>query len=109
VVQTNSQHGQILTDAAGHTLYTYTKDTPNTSNCVGACAQTWKPLLTTTAPALPPGVPGTLGTIARAGGGQQVTYNGQPLYTYVRDTRAGLAQGDGASNGAWHIATPAAR
>ncbi|MGN6360988.1 MAG: COG4315 family predicted lipoprotein [Thermomicrobiales bacterium] len=107
-VQANAQHGQILTDAAGLTLYTYAKDPPNTSACVAACAQTWKPLLTTATPTLPPGVSGTLGTLARADGGRQVTYNGRPLYTYVRDTRPGQAQGDGAGNGAWHIATPAA-
>ena len=33
--------GQFLADDKGMTLYVYTKDTPNTSNCYNACATAW--------------------------------------------------------------------
>jgi predicted lipoprotein with Yx(FWY)xxD motif len=32
--------------------------------------------------------------------------NWPPLYTFVKDTKAGDANGDGFLNGAWHIAKP---
>ena len=42
--------GTVLTDAAGHTLYRYAKDSANPSRtaCVGACEQAWPPLLSDT-------------------------------------------------------------
>ena len=42
--------GTFLVDGKGMTLYLYTKDTPNTSNCYDKCATAWPPLLTTGAP-----------------------------------------------------------
>src|SRR5512142_214532 len=38
--------GTFLTDDKGMTLYLFTKDTPNTSNCYGKCSTPWPPLLT---------------------------------------------------------------
>ena len=40
------------------------------------------------------GIPGTFGTIYRSDGGQQVTYDGHPLYTYVGDRGPGQANGN---------------
>jgi len=60
-------------------------------------------------PTAGPGLSGTLAVITRADGKRQVTYNGQPLYTFVRDTQAGAATGDGvtAFGGTFHLARPA--
>ena len=95
----------VLTNAKGLTLYSFAPDTMTTSNCNGTCAQLWPPVhgpLTAG-----PGVTGRLGTITRANGSIQATYNGHPLYTYVADTAPGQAKGNGlnASGGVWHVVT----
>ena len=75
------------------------------SNCNGSCAQIWPPVK---GPATAgTGVTGTLGTITRADGSTQATYNGHPLYTYTADTAPGQANGNGinASGGVWHEVT----
>jgi predicted lipoprotein with Yx(FWY)xxD motif len=95
----------VLTNAQGFTLYSFAPDTATVSKCTGGCAQIWPPV---TGPATAgPGVPGTLGTIARSDGATQATYNGHPLYTYAGDTRPGQASGNGinASGGIWHEVT----
>jgi predicted lipoprotein with Yx(FWY)xxD motif len=64
------------------TVYTLSADTtPGSSSCTGTCAKFWPPVLTTTAP-VGTGLTGVLGTIQRADGTFQVTYNGHPLYFF---------------------------
>jgi len=82
----------ILTNARGYTLYVFVPDPPDKSTCYGTCAVYWPPVTGT--PTAGTGVPGKLGTIRRAGGGNQVTYDGHPLYTYVGDSRPGQANGN---------------
>jgi predicted lipoprotein with Yx(FWY)xxD motif len=55
-------------------------------------------------------VPGRVGTNRRAGGSEQLTYNGHPLYTYIGDTAPGQARGNNLNlnGGLWHDA-PASR
>jgi len=101
--------GAVLTTAAGKTLYAFSLDTAGTSTCTGACATAWPPLLLTLGnPVAPPGLPGALGTITRSDGTRQVTYKGQPLYTFARDALPGDTTGDGvtAFNGTWHVVHP---
>ena len=54
-----------------------------------------------------PGVTGRLGTIKRADGSVQATYNGHPLYTYVGDSAPGQAHGNSLNlnGGLWHEVT----
>ena len=95
----------VLTNAKGFTLYWFAPDTATKSNCNGSCATFWPPVKgPATAGA---GVTGKLGTITRSDGSTQATYNGHPLYTYVSDTAAGQAKGNGlnASGGVWHEVT----
>jgi predicted lipoprotein with Yx(FWY)xxD motif len=94
----------VLTNASGFTLYAFAPDTPTTSNCNGACAQNWPPV---TGPATASGVTGTFGTIKRSDGSVQATFDGHPLYTFVGDTAAGQAKGNGlnAFGGLWHEST----
>ena len=104
---------QVVTNAAGFTLYWFAPDTATTSKCTGSCATFWPPVK---GPATAmSGVTGTLGTITRSDGTTQVTYDGHPLYTFVKDTVPGQATGNGLnlSGGVWHEmtvsgATPAA-
>jgi predicted lipoprotein with Yx(FWY)xxD motif len=95
----------VLTNSKGLTLYWFGPDTSTTSNCTGQCATYWPPV---TGPVTAgPGVTGTLGTITRADGSVQATYDGHPLYTYVADTAPGMNKGNGLnlSGGVWHEVT----
>ena len=94
----------VLTNAKGFTLYSFAPDTPTKSNCNGTCAQNWPPVK---GPATAPGVKGTFGTIKRADGATQATFDGHPLYTFVGDTAPGQAKGNGlnAAGGLWHEVT----
>ena len=99
--------GRILTDPDGHTLYRYDLDTNTTVACVDTCTTTRRPLLTPpgTARRLPYGITGTLGTITRPDGGDQVTYDGSPLYWFTGDR--GTADTSGVDLD-WHVMRPRA-
>lgn len=100
--------GAFLTDAAGKTLYLFAKDTEaGKSACTDQCATNWPPLTEAEGMALPDGVPGTLGTIARADGTTQVTYNDIPLYHFAKDGEAGDIYGQGVG-GVWFVVPPGA-
>ncbi|MEU0135680.1 hypothetical protein ABZ172_16880 [Streptomyces sp. NPDC006296] len=86
--------GTILVDDKGNTLYLFLADTKNTSNCAGACATAWPPLLTKGAAEVGSGADKKLlGSTKRSGGDEQVTYNGHPLYYYAGDTKPGQTNG----------------
>ncbi|HUZ77937.1 MAG TPA: hypothetical protein VMV93_10195 [Chloroflexota bacterium] len=106
-VSSSGSLGKFLVDGRGHSLYTFAKDQKNVSNCSGGCAVAWPPAEASSVPALPAGTPGTLALIARAPGGQQLTYNGAPLYFFKADVAAGSTKGNGVG-GVWHLATVAA-
>ncbi len=76
------------------------------SACTGGCATTWPPLTVTSAGSVTggTGVTGRIGTMTRADGTLQVTYNGAPLYFYSGDAAAGDAHGQGIG-GVWFAAT----
>jgi predicted lipoprotein with Yx(FWY)xxD motif len=82
----------VLTNARGYTLYLFVPDPPDKSTCYGTCAAYWPPVTGT--PTASTGVTGRLGTIRRADGGNQVTYDGHPLYSYVGDSGPGQANGN---------------
>lgn len=64
-------------------VYNYSKDTKGHSNCTGACALTWPPVLTTAPVQAGAGVPkNSLGEIHRSDGTVQLTMDGKPLYFY---------------------------
>lgn len=88
----------VLVNTAGMTVYTYDKDTPNSgaSSCTGSCARNWPPVLADGAPPEPYSV------VTRADGRKQLAYKGRPLYTFVKDKKAGEKTGDGVG-GAWHV------
>ncbi len=97
--------GSFLTDGAGRTLYLYTKDEANLSNCYNQCAVNWPPLLTSDKPTAGDGVVATLlGTTQRTDGATQVTYNGWPLYYYAKDAKAGDTTGQNVGK-VWFVVT----
>jgi predicted lipoprotein with Yx(FWY)xxD motif len=97
--------GTIITDGKGFTLYMYRPDHQGPSQCSGFCAQQWPPLLLphgVTRPAAGPGVQRTLlGTVRRADGQLQETYDRWPLYLWQGDTAPGQATGQGYDMGLW--------
>jgi predicted lipoprotein with Yx(FWY)xxD motif len=102
--------GRILVDSRGHTLYLFQKDTNGKSACAGQCASFWPPLIATGKPLAAAGAKASLlGTTKRADGRMQVTYNHHPLYTFVKDTKAGQTNGQGltAFGGSWFVVSPA--
>jgi predicted lipoprotein with Yx(FWY)xxD motif len=105
VVQ-NDALGQFLADDQGRTLYLFTKDTMNTSNCYDQCAVNWPALLTKGDPVAGEGVDGKLlGTTQRKDGSTQVTYNGLPLYYYIKDQKPGDTTGQEVG-GVWYVISP---
>lgn len=100
--------GTVLVNPAGLTLYWFANDTGTQSNCNGSCATYWRPVLGTAAAATGAALPHGFGTIKRANGQTQITYDGHPLYTYTGDTAAGQINGNGlnASGGLWWAITP---
>jgi predicted lipoprotein with Yx(FWY)xxD motif len=98
--------GMYLTDAKGMTLYRLASDKPNKSTCTGECLKEWPAFTASGKLTLPPGVPGKLGTITRADGTKQVTYNEMPLYFFFKDKKAGDITGQGQDK--FFIVTPAA-
>jgi predicted lipoprotein with Yx(FWY)xxD motif/plastocyanin len=99
----NSDLGSFLVDVQGMTLYLYTKDSPNTSNCFDQCEKAWPPLLTTGKVAAGEGVDDAmLGTITRKDGSTQVTYNGLPLYYFAKDANPGDVAGQ-KFGGVWFV------
>jgi predicted lipoprotein with Yx(FWY)xxD motif len=95
----------VVTDSSGKTLYWFAPDTSTTSKCTGSCATFWPPVKGPVTAGS--GVTGTLSTITRPDGTTQATYDGHPLYTYVGDTAAGQAKGNGLniSGGLWYEMT----
>jgi predicted lipoprotein with Yx(FWY)xxD motif len=102
----------VMTDGAGFTLYTFSADSAQLSRCTGECARRWRPF--TSAGGKPrAGAGATLGlvgSIQRADGTFQVTYNGWPLYHFVGDTQPAAQQGAGRNEygGSFNPAPPPA-
>lgn len=94
--------GKVLATSKGMTLYRYTPDGKNKSNCTSGCASVWPPLMTTGKPVAALGAKASLlGTTKRSNGKLQVTYAGHPLYRYSGDAKAGQTRGEG-YGGIWY-------
>jgi predicted lipoprotein with Yx(FWY)xxD motif len=96
----NGKTETILVDSAGLPLYYYPSDTAKKSRVSGELARLWPPLLSAH-----PTASGTTGklTALKVTAGQQVTYKGHFLYTFIEDS-AGHVTGQGVSN--FSVATP---
>ena len=101
--------GTFLTDGSGRSIYLWAKDTSGMSACDGACAQAWPPVPATgTLTASGGAHAADLGTLTRADGTKQATYDGHPLYYFVGDSGPGQTSGQGSDNfGAkWWLVAP---
>jgi predicted lipoprotein with Yx(FWY)xxD motif len=110
MVANSNRVGKYLADATGRALYMFAKDKKDSSACSGACVQEWMPYtevqVTTASDS---SVDRTkLGTVRRADGQSQVSYNGMPLYLYHNDKFAGDMKGAGKKDfgGDWYLVSP---
>lgn len=108
-VATAGALGPYLANAAGNALYALEGDADG-SKCTGACLEAWPPLLAMDAmPSAGTNLPANLvGTIKRADGSMQVTYNRHLLYRYAADTGAGRTAGHDVKDqwGEWYLLDP---
>jgi predicted lipoprotein with Yx(FWY)xxD motif len=103
--------GPILATGGGDTLYDFGPDTSNHSACLNAgCVYQWPPLLVDGTVRVGPGVAGSLvGRVSRPDGSTQLSYDGHPLYSYIRDVKPGLVTGQAIDQdgGPWYVLDPA--
>ena len=106
-VATSTRLKGFLVAQNGMTLYMFTKDATNTSNCKGQCAQNWPPYIVSTTESLVAGegMTGLLSTIVREEGSSQLVYNGMPLYFFKKDKGVGDTTGQN-MNKAWFVVKP---
>jgi len=80
--------GSVLVSGAGRTLYEFTRDHANKSSCaaITGCSAVWPSLRARGRPTAGPGIKASLLSTTS---GNQVTYDGHPLYTYSGDSGPG--------------------
>jgi len=106
--KSSSKLGTIL--AAGSkkmTVYLFQADKGGKSACSGTCATAWPPV-TGKAQVGGAASSGKLGTITRSDGKTQVTYNGHPLYFFIKDKDGADAYGQAvkAFGAEWYTLAP---
>lgn len=115
-VQKSEQLGEYIADGTGKALYLFKADTQGkggkeaTSACHDKCAGAWPPFITSDKPSPGDGVNASLiGAIERRDGTMQVTYNGWPLYYFVKDQKPGDTNGQDIEGFGeeWYLLTPA--
>ena len=85
-----AKNGMFVT-AKGMTLYTFDKDEAGKSNCYDKCATNWPPLKAEADAK----AEGDWTVVDRTDGTRMWAYEGHPLYTFVKDTKAGDTTGEG--------------
>jgi predicted lipoprotein with Yx(FWY)xxD motif len=106
--------GVILVNSKGRTLYMFVPDKRKRVTCKGTCAVIWPPLKLKAGQKPTAGgaaKKSLLGSDKNPSGGRVVTYNGWPLYTYIRDTKPGQHTGQGIDNsgGLWYVLSPSGK
>jgi predicted lipoprotein with Yx(FWY)xxD motif len=99
----------VLTEAKGMTLYSLSGEHGGKFICTSsACLGVWHPVKAEGASA-PSASVGSLGTVKRPDGSEQITYKSMPLYTFASDQQPGDAKGEGIKDvGTWHAVTTGA-
>jgi predicted lipoprotein with Yx(FWY)xxD motif len=102
---TVAKFGRILVDQKGLALYVDSADKPPHFACKGACLVVWPPLVLPKGQAKPIAGKGVTGLgVVKSPSGEQVTWHGKPLYTFVRDSK-GTVRGQGIKqDGTWFVA-----
>ncbi|MFJ3906270.1 SCO0930 family lipoprotein [Streptomyces sp. NPDC090025] len=103
----DEEHGTIVRDGKGRTLYRFTKDTawPMKSNCEGGCLELWKPAKLVDKKDVKGIDPKLLIPLKRPDGTEQLTLDCWPLYWYTGDKKPGDTSGHGVNN-TWFTVRP---
>jgi predicted lipoprotein with Yx(FWY)xxD motif len=91
--------GNLLVDANGMTLYTFTRDVQSKSNCNDSCAAAWPPAAVSSDIER---ARGDFTVVTRDDGSLQWAHKGRPLYRFAGDARVGDVNGDNQGN-VWHV------
>jgi predicted lipoprotein with Yx(FWY)xxD motif len=84
VLSASMDNNFSLLPHGGFPVYTLSKESGQA--CQRYCALTWPPVLTSGQPEAGKGVDrDALGIVVRPDGTHQVTYNGKPLYLFIKD------------------------
>ena len=75
----------------GMTLYTYDKDEKGKTNCYDKCATNWPPLKAEAGAK----ADDEWTIVDRTDGTKMWAYDGKPVYTFIKDKKAGDVTGDG--------------
>jgi predicted lipoprotein with Yx(FWY)xxD motif len=101
--------GEVVVDRDGAAVYTSEEEAGGEVLCVDACEAIWLPV-TVDGGEEPSadGVDGELATVRRPGGGDQITLDGVPLYTFAEDppgevTGDGFADDFGSQHFTWRV------
>ncbi len=95
--------GTVLTTTSGMTLYVFSANTPGHLACDAACLVHW-PAYTVAAGASLKGPGGVTLSTVKMSAGEQLTVNGEPVYTFVGDSAPGQVNGEGLNvfGGIWY-------
>jgi predicted lipoprotein with Yx(FWY)xxD motif len=106
--------GTVLVNGDGRTLYVLASEKGGNVNCTatGGCTKVWPAVVLPSG--MSKGIAGSgvqaslLGTVTSPAGDVRVTYGGWPLYTFIGDTKAGLATGQDLTDsyGLWWALSP---
>jgi len=80
-IQNSLNNNTILTDSEWMTLYIFTKDKKNISNCYGECEVKWPVFYNSKLK------DNLYSSITRKDWKMQTTYNGQPIYYFFKDEK----------------------
>jgi predicted lipoprotein with Yx(FWY)xxD motif len=113
-VAQHEKYGQYLADAHGRALYLFTADTQGDGetaaqvSCSEACLDAWPPLYTEGEPQAEEQVDASLLGTVQHDGKMMVTYNGWPLYYFVRDDNSSQPAGQDIHSfgGGWYLVSP---
>jgi predicted lipoprotein with Yx(FWY)xxD motif len=101
-------YGEVLASSSHMSLYGLSSESAQKLVCKGACLTYWPPLEVssgTKSVSLGAGVSGVVGFVARSATKKQVTFDGVPLYMFIKDTKPGQTFGEGvaAFGGTWGL------
>jgi len=104
-IAAGSDFGNYLIDGSGRSLYIFSNDNENVSNCKGDCLIKW-PVFYTENLVVPSGLNSSdFGVITRDDGTLQTTYNGHPLYYFFKDKMRGDIKGHQVKD-IWFLVSP---
>lgn len=97
-IQKLADGSSYLTDGKGMALYLFTKDMADLSSCLEACLKNW-PIFYSEQLLLSENLNAKdFGSFTRTDGAKQLTYQGWPLYYFVKDLKANDTTGEGVGN-----------